>query len=125
MALVLDAGALIAVDRKNRAVGAMLRVAHRERIPVRTSSAVVAQVWRDGSRQAILARLLAGTDIAALQPSDGRRIGELLGRGATSDVVDGHIALLVSSGDVILTGDVDDITGLLRTLGVRAAVGAV
>ena len=52
MALVLDAGGLIAIDRLDRAVGAMLRVAQQEKLPVRTSAAVVAQVWRNGSLQA-------------------------------------------------------------------------
>ncbi|CAN5145599.1 hypothetical protein BH20ACT5_BH20ACT5_13640 [soil metagenome] len=125
MALVLDAGALIAIDRRDRAVGAMLRIAQRERIPVRTSSAVVAQVWRSGSRQANLARVLAGTDIAALGPADGRRVGELLGRAATADVVDGHLALVVGSGDIVLTGDVDDVGDLLMTRGVQASLEAV
>ena len=50
MPLVLDAGALIAVDRQDRSIGAVLRLAHHEQLPVRTSAAVVAQVWRGGGR---------------------------------------------------------------------------
>ncbi len=45
-----------AIDRRDRAVAAMLRVAQLARLPVRTSAAVVGQVWRDGARQANLAR---------------------------------------------------------------------
>jgi hypothetical protein len=76
MALVLDAGALIAVDRLDRKVGAILRVAQQEKFSVRTSAAVVAQVWRNGSLQANLARVLAGIDAATLDSAAGRSVGE-------------------------------------------------
>lgn len=122
MAVVLDAGGLIAVDRRSRRVRALLLVAQQERISVRTSSAVVGQVWRDGARQANLARVLAGVEIVALDPPAGRRIGELLAAAKTADVVDGHIALLVESGDIVLTGDVTDITRLLEVRGVDVSV---
>lgn len=79
MSLVLDAGALIAVDRRDRTVGAMLRVAQQERVPVRTSAAAVAQVWRDGTRQATLARTITGIATASLDLETARRLGALLG----------------------------------------------
>jgi hypothetical protein len=75
MSLVLDAGALLAIDRRNRRVGAMLRVAQQTRIPVRTSAAAVAQVWRHGARQARLARVLAGVAVASLDLNTGKRFG--------------------------------------------------
>ncbi|MGH9102964.1 MAG: hypothetical protein ACRDYD_08295 [Acidimicrobiales bacterium] len=125
MALVLDAGALVAVDRRDRAVGAMLRVAQQEAIPVRTSAAVVAQVWRDGRRQANLARVLAGVDAVALDPPTGREVGHLLGRSATADVVDGHLGLIVLQDDTVLTSDPDDVGRLLRARSVAARVRRV
>ena len=125
MALVLDAGALIAVDRHDRAVGALLRVAQRDQIPVRTSAAVVAQVWRDGVRQQNLARVLSGVDAAPLTAPIGRRVGVLLGRSRTSDVVDGHVGLIVREDDTVLTSDPDDLTGILRARAIRATVRTV
>src|SRR5713101_1586723 len=122
MALVLDAGGLIAVDRQDRIIGATLRVAQQERIPVRTSAAVIAQVWRNGSRQANLARVLAGVDISALDRSTGKRVGEVLARSRTSDVVDGHLGFIVSQGDTVFTSDNEDIKRILRARGVRATV---
>lgn len=92
MRLVLDVGALVAVDRRDRTLGAMLRVAQQERVPLLTSAAVVAHVWRDGSRQANLARVLAGVRTEGLSSEAGRRIGTLLRRTRTADVVDGHVA---------------------------------
>jgi hypothetical protein len=122
MTLVLDAGGLIAVDRQDRVVGAMLRVAQQQTIPVRTSASVIARVWRNGSLQANLARVLAGVDTAALDGPTGRLVGELLGRSRTSDVVDGHLGLIVRSGDTVLTSDPKDIKMILNARGVSATV---
>lgn len=125
MALVLDTGALIAIDRRNRALGALLRVAQRNALPVRTSTAAVAQVWRDGSRQANLARVLAGVDQGDLDRPAARKLGELLGAASTADVVDGHVALVTASGDHLLTSDPDDLAHLLETRQVEATITAV
>jgi hypothetical protein len=122
MALVLDAGGLIAVDRQDRAVGAMLRIVQQESIPVRTSASVVAQVWRNGSHQANLARVLAGVDTVAINGPTGRLVGELLAKSRTSDVVDGHLAFIVRARDTVLTSDPNDIKKILNTRGVSATV---
>lgn len=113
MKLVLDAGALIAIDRRDRKVGAMLRVAHHQQLAVRSSAAAVAQVWRDGARQADLARVLSGVDVAALDLDAAKRIGSLLGATDTSDPVDGHVAHIVEPGDQLLTSVPDDLRRLL------------
>jgi len=125
MALVLDAGGLVAIDRLDRAVGAMLRVAQQEKLPVRTSAAVVAQVWRNGSLQANLARVLAGVDAASLDGATGRSVGEILALSNTADVVDGHLGLVVRSGDSVLTSDVGDIKKILAARKVGATVRRV
>jgi hypothetical protein len=125
LALVLDAGGLIAVDRRNQWVRGLLLVSQHQGVAVRTSSAVVAQVWRDGARQANLARLLGTVEVASLDPAAGRRVGELLARTASADVVDAHLALLVEPGDTVLTSEADDLADLLRTRGVRARLEEV
>ncbi len=122
MTAVLDAGALVAVDKRDRMVGAMLRVLHRDGVPVITSGGVVAQVWRDGSRQANLARVLSGVDADALDDLTARRVGELLRQNRSDDLVDAHVALLVQPNDQVLTSDEPDIKALLRTRKVRARI---
>jgi hypothetical protein len=123
--VVLDAGALVAVDRRDRMVGAQLRVLQRQGTPLRASAAVMGQVWRDGRKQANLARVLAGVGIEALGKEDGKRIGELLARAGSADVADAHVALLVAPADLLLTGDPGDIRALLRARGVAARVQPV
>ena len=125
MKAVLDAGALVAVDRRDRMIGAQLRVLQRQGTPIRVSSAVVGQVWRDGRKQANLARVLAGVGVEALDTDDGRRIGELLAVAASTDVVDAHVALMAAHADLILTSDPGDIHQLLQARGVSARVQAV
>jgi hypothetical protein len=122
---VLDAGALVAVDRRDRMIGAQLRVLQVQGTPIRVSSAVVGQVWRDGRKQANLARVLAGVGIEALGKDDGRRIGELLAVAASTDVVDAHVALMAAPADLILTSDPSDIRQLMQARGVSARVQTV
>jgi hypothetical protein len=125
MKAILDAGALVAVDRRDRMIGAQLRVLQHQGTPIRVSSAVVGQVWRDGRKQANLARVLAGAGIEPLGEHDGSRIGELLALAASTDVVDAHVALMTAAGDLVLTSDPGDIRQLLRARGVSARVQSV
>ena len=122
-ALILDAGALIAVDRDDRAVVARLRVASQNGLALRTNAMVVAQVWRDTQgRQATLARLLHAVDVRAVDQVAGRDAGELVGKAGTSDTVDATVVLLAGHGDRILTSDPDDLQHLAATAGIKAII---
>jgi len=125
MKTVLDAGALVAVDRRNRMIGAQLRVLQQQGTPIRASAAAVGQVWRDGRKQANLARVLAGVGIEALGKDDGKRIGELLALAGSADVVDAHVALMTAPADLVLTSDPGDIGDLLQARRVPARVQGV
>lgn len=125
MKAVLDVGALVAVDRRDRMTGVRLRVLQQQGTPVRVSSAVVGQVWRDGRRQANLSRVLAGAGIEALGKDDGKRIGELLALTGSADIVDAHVALMTAPGDLVLTSDPDDIRKLLQARQIPARVQVV
>jgi len=113
--LVLDSGALIAFERGDRAVAALVEAARRRRVRVVTSSGCVAQAWRGGGpRQALLARLLRGLREQGLDQDVSRPVGSLCAAAGATDVVDGHVALLAHDDDVVLTSDVEDIKALLR-----------
>ncbi len=122
MKVVLDAGALVAVDKRDRKVGAMLRVLQQRRVPIWTSAAVIAQVWRDGRKQALLAQVLGGVGNRALAAGDDRRIGELLALARLHDVIDAHVALLVETGDHVVTSDPDDLSRLLAARRIAATL---
>ena len=122
-ALILDAGALVAVDRGDRAMMARLRVAQQHGAPLRSNAVVIAQVWRDRQgRQAVLAQLLRAVDVRAVSPQDGRQAGVLLGLTGTSDPVDATVILLASAGDRILTSDPGDLAPLAEAAAHRAVI---
>ncbi|MFN0028086.1 MAG: twitching motility protein PilT [Acidimicrobiales bacterium] len=105
--MILDAGFLVSVDRGERSAQAFLRAALQRQTPLHTTQPVVAQVWRNGGRQARLARFLASITIHPL--ADGRAVGGILARSGTNDVVDAHlVAVAVELSEAILTGDSGD-----------------
>ena len=88
---------------------------------LRTSAPVVAQVWRDGSRQARLSRFLETVEAHDFTLVDARVVGGILLRSGTSDVVDAHmVALAVRLQDSIVTADGRDFLSLTSHLGDRA-----
>jgi hypothetical protein len=66
--------------------------------------------------------VLAGVDVLPLDEVDARALGALLGATGTSDVVDGHVAVLAAAGDEVLTSDPDDMQRLLAARGVGVRV---
>ena len=117
--MILDAGFLVSIDRSDRAAHEFLSAARSRAAVLRTTDPVVAQVWRDGSRQARLAAFLKSVETVALD--EGRFVGQLLAASKTSDVVDAHVvAVALRAGDSILTGDVDDLAKIAATLGPSA-----
>ena len=50
---MLDAGAFIALERRNRTVVALVELLTKAEVPLVTSAGVVARVWRSGSRRQV------------------------------------------------------------------------
>jgi hypothetical protein len=124
-ALILDAGALVGVDRNDPDVVHLLRRAQQEGLELRTNPMVVAQVWRDRQgRQANLARLLQAVKVQPIGDQDGHEAGVLLGRAGTADPVDATVVLLAGPGDRIFTSDPADVAKLVEAAGSRVAVVA-
>jgi hypothetical protein len=115
--LVLDSGALIALERNERSMWARLKAAAVARELPLTHGGVVGQVWRGGPRQARLERALQGVDVRPLDRVLGRAAGELLGRTSSSDVIDAAVVLLAADGDDIVTLDRRDFEALVRAAG--------
>jgi hypothetical protein len=114
--LVLDCGALIALERSDRRLWLDLRLVAEREGDVVVPSTALAQAWRGGSSQALLARALDHCVIAPFDPL-ARAAGELCGRSRTSDVCDAHVALVAASADVLYTSDPKDLERLLAALG--------
>ncbi len=117
-ALILDAGALVAIDRDDPSMIARLRVAHSAGLQLRTTGIVIAEVWRDPSgRQSNLARLLKSVDIRAVDDRLGPTAGVLLGRSGRGQAADATVVAIAVAGDRIITSDTGDIGGLVQATG--------
>lgn len=95
MTLVLDTGALIAVEKAHRPTLIVLEAARRKGRELVVPAGVVAQAWRDGQRQARLAQFLSarGVGIEALTDTDARAAGVVCGRAGTADIVDASVVV--------------------------------
>ena len=113
--LTLDTGALIAFERADRFVVSLLSRALEHGLDLAVPAGVVAQAWRNGRRQARLARLL-GSDRVVVEPLDDRRAreaGQLCGVTETRDIVDASVVLCARSrGHSVATSDVADLRRL-------------
>lgn len=108
-ASVLDAGALLALERGDRRARALIANAEGRLI---VPAPVLAQVWRDGARQAALAALVKAstTVIEVFDEQVAKAAGTLCGRTGTSDIVDASVVLSARlHRAVVLTSDPDDL----------------
>ena len=112
MSLVLDSGALVALERNERPMWARLKAAQLAGDLPLTHAGVVGQVWRGGPRQARLSQALASIDVRALDERLGRAAGKLLADSGLADVIDAAVVLLAADGDEIVTVDLDDLEQL-------------
>ncbi|WP_423915997.1 twitching motility protein PilT [Candidatus Poriferisodalis sp.] len=126
-ALVLDAGALIALDRNNRDMWARLYAADKAGDIVATPAGAIAQTWRGGRRQALLSRALMHCDEIALDGPIARACGRLCAGTGTADVIDASVAVAAAefahhTHTVIATSDPDDIGTLTSALNAQVSI---
>jgi predicted nucleic acid-binding protein len=113
--LVLDTGALIALERGEKRVIALLHRALAQGRAFRVPSGVVGQAWRDGRVQVTLARFLRSEEVEIVPLDDqlARSCGELCGVARASDVIDASVVIIARERrDLIVTSDPDDIRRL-------------
>lgn len=111
--LTLDTGALLALERGQERVRALLRRAGRRELAI--PAGVVAQAWRGGPRQARIARLIKQpeTRVESLDDDLARAVGLLCGRSGHDDIVDVSVALCARRRNhAVVTSDPDDIHGV-------------
>ncbi len=114
--LTLDAGALIAAEKQDKGMWALLMKAFERKAKITVPAVVLAQAWRGNSP--MIARFLPSCIVEGLDETTAKRIGVLLSKGRRSDVVDA--AVVVSAGlrdDWIVTSDPDDIGHLVEAAG--------
>jgi len=123
MSVTYDTGALIAADRGERRVWARHRALLALREVPTVPAPVLAQSWRGGNRQALLARLLAGCDVEALDDGQARLVGSLAARAATADIVDACVVEgALRRHDLVVSSDEDDLQAIAAAVSRRLEV---
>jgi rRNA-processing protein FCF1 len=114
-AVVLDTGALIAFERGDARVRALVREALKTGARLIIPAGVLGQAWRGAARQAPLHALVKGptTVVPALDQVLAEAVGTLCGRAGTSDIVDASVVLVARrERATVVTSDVDDLRHL-------------
>ena len=110
--ITLDAGGLIALERNDRRVLALIARATERGMRITVPATALAQAIRNPARQARLSRLIrqAGTHLVALDGPDATAVGLLLARTGTSDIADAHVVVCARrAGQAVVTSDADDL----------------
>jgi predicted nucleic acid-binding protein len=112
MAVIYDAGALVAADRNERRMWAEHRVRLEMGVSPTVPAPVVAQVSRS-PRQAQLRRLLAGCEVVAFDAQQAHAVGRLLAAAKTKDIVDATVVVLaIERRANVVTSDPKDLSKL-------------
>ncbi|GAC1351991.1 MAG: hypothetical protein NVS3B20_07070 [Polyangiales bacterium] len=121
--VTFDAGALIALDRNDRRVIALLVRAAEKGMRITVPACALAQAIRRPARQARLARLVRqpSTDLVPLDGPDATSIGRLLAVTGTADIADAHVVVCARrAGQAIVTSDAGDLRRLDATIEIFA-----
>ncbi len=119
----MDTGALIALDRGDKRMIALLQQVLAQGFAVRVPAGVVGQAWRDGRIQVTLGRFLRSEEVEILPLDEqlARSCGELCDATHTSDVIDASVVIVARErNDRIVTSDSSDLRRLDRAAPVIA-----
>lgn len=119
---VFDTGAMIALERGDRTIVAIIAESRKAQSRITVPAGCVAQSWRDPLRQTRIATFLrlSNVDVVSLDEADARRVGLLLARSRTTDVVDAHVAICAHRRkQSVVTSDPGDIAHLGPSLRVE------
>jgi len=113
--IVLDAGALIALDRVDKRMIALLQTALNQGRAFRVPAGVVGQAWRYGRLQVTLARFLRSEEVEVVPLDEhlARSCGELCAAANLPDVIDASVVILARERRApIVTSDPNDLRRL-------------
>ncbi len=117
--LTFDAGGLIALDRNNRRIIALISRATELGLRVTVPATALAQAIRNPAQQARLSRFIrqANTDLVPLNGADAVLVGQILAKSGTSDIVDAHVVVCARRTlQPVVTSDPGDLSRIAPDL---------
>jgi hypothetical protein len=116
--IILDSGAIIASERNDPMMAAIVKAARKNRIPILVPATVVAETWRGPSTHTRSAHLFGSIDgFPDLNEQGARQVGALLAFSNTAAIVDGNVVAIAIAlrPATIVTSDVHEIEHLLKS----------
>jgi hypothetical protein len=116
--IILDSGAIIASERNDPTLAAILKAARKNRTPILVPASVVAETWARPKTHARTAHMFGSVDeFPELNEPSARQVGALLALSKTAAIVDGNVVAIAIAlrPATIVTSDVKDITHLLKS----------
>jgi predicted nucleic acid-binding protein len=113
--ITFDAGGLIALERNNRRVFAILATALEDGDRIVVPATALAQVIRNPAKQVRLWRMIqhSETEVVPLDGAYAQAVGALLAQTGTSDIVDAHVVVCAQrAGYAVITSDPMDLRRL-------------
>lgn len=122
--IVLDSGAFVAAERRDRRLATFLAADKDATILI--PAAVVAEIWRRSPRARSTALIESANGVVPLTHERAQDIGELHGTSSTLQIVDASVAALAiaSAPSLVLSSDVHDIEALVKAAGVTCRIRA-
>jgi hypothetical protein len=118
-----DSGALIAAEHSERRMWARHRALLLRRVVPTVPAPVIAQCWRGTSRQALLARLLAGCETETLDDTRARAAGTLAGRASVANIADTSVVEgALRRDDLIISSNEGHLTTIAAAVGRRVDI---
>jgi predicted nucleic acid-binding protein len=107
--ITFDTGALVAIERRDRAMLAFMTAALAAGSKITVPSVVVGEWWR--GQRGPAARILDAVEIEVLGERLAKVAGEVLAVVRGASLVDAIVvASAAQRGDLVLTGDMDDLS---------------
>lgn len=123
IAVVYDAGALIAMDNNDRRMWSVHQLSIDEGRRIVVPSVVVGQVWREARRQVRLGQVLNSCEVEPVRLEVAKAAGVLCGKAKTDDVVDAIVVTMaLTLGAIVYTSDPKDIASLAAESGARPGI---
>jgi predicted nucleic acid-binding protein len=116
--IILDSGAIIASERNDPTLAAILKAARKNRTPILVPATVVAETWRGPKTHARTAQLFGSVDgFPELNEPSARQVGSLLSLSKTAAIVDGNVVAVAIAlrPAAVVTSDVKDVAHLLKS----------
>jgi hypothetical protein len=111
--ICFDAGGLLALDRGDRRVLALIARATERGMRITIPATAFAQAIRNPAKQARLCRLIrqVSTDLIALDGPQAKAVGLLLAKTGTADITDAHVVVCARrAGQGVVTSDAGDLS---------------